>query len=67
MLCIHFLFLLLAIYFCENYEEFLVNLIARLNLAINEQREKVWYEINDKVSMGKYEKEWRENGGVKRI
>ena len=33
------------------YKEFLVYLIARLNLAINEQSDKFWYEINDKVSM----------------
>ena len=29
-----------------------MHLIARLNLAINEQNEKFWYGINDKVSMG---------------
>ena len=39
-------------------------LIARLNLAMNEQSEKFWYVINNKVSMGKYGKETRENGGV---
>ena len=33
-------------------------LIARLNLAINKQREKFWYGINDKTSMGQYGKEW---------
>ena len=42
-------------------------LIARLNLAINEQSEKFWYGIIDKVSMGKYRKEsgeYREFGRV---
>ena len=38
-------------------------MIVRLNLAINEQNEKFWYGINDKVSMGKYGKESGENGG----
>ena len=42
-------------------------LIARLNLAINEQSEKFWYAINDKVSKGEYGKESQENGGVYRI
>ena len=32
-------------------------LIARLNLAINEQNEKIWYGIDDGVSMGEDEKE----------
>ena len=32
-------------------------LIARLNLTINEQSEKFWYGIDDRVSMGEYEKE----------
>ena len=32
-------------------------LIAGLNLTINEQIEKFWYEINDKASMGQYGKE----------
>ena len=39
-------------------------LIARLNLAINEQTEKFWYGINDKASIGEYGKELGENGGV---
>ena len=38
--------------FYEIYKEFLVYLIARLNLAINKQSEKFWYGINDKASMG---------------
>ena len=42
-------------------------LIVRLNLIINEQSEKFWYGINDKVSMGEYGKESGENGGVQRI
>ena len=44
-------------FFYEIYKEFLVCLIARLNLAINEQSEKFWYGIDDRVSMGGYEKE----------
>ena len=39
-------------------------LIARLNLAINEQSVKFWYGINDKASMGQYGKELGENEGV---
>ena len=39
-------------------------LIARLNLAINEQSEKFWCGIIDEVSMGEYGKESGENGGV---
>ena len=39
-------------------------LIARLNLAINEQSEKFWYGINDKASMSQYGKELGENRGV---
>ena len=38
--------------------------IARLDLAINEQSEKFWYGINDKVTMGEYGKKSGENGGV---
>ena len=41
-------------FFYGIYEEFLVYLIAGLDLAINEQSEKFWYGINDKVSMGEY-------------
>ena len=44
--------------FYEIYKEFLVYLIARLNLAINERNEKFWYGINDKASMGQNGKEW---------
>ena len=44
-------------FFYEIYQEFLVYLIARLNLAINEQSEKFWNGIEDQVSMGEYEKE----------
>ena len=51
-------------FFYEIYKDFLVYLIARLNLAINEQSEKFWSGINDKVSMGEYGKEFGENGGV---
>ena len=51
-------------FFYEIYKEFLFYLIARLNLAINEQSEKLWYEINDKVSMAENEKELGKNGGV---
>ena len=51
-------------FFYEIYKEFLVHLIARLNLAINEQSEKFWYGIINKTSMGQYGKELRENGGV---
>ena len=40
-----------------NYKEFPVYLIARLNLAMNEQSKKFWYGIEDIVSMGEYEKE----------
>ena len=54
-------------FFYEIYKEFLVYLIARLNLAINKQNKKFWYEINDKASMGEYGKESEENGGVYRI
>ena len=39
-------------------------LIARLNLAINVQSEKLLYGIDDKASMGQYGKELGENGGV---
>ena len=39
-------------------------LIARQNLAINEQSERFWYGINKKASMGQYGKELGENGGV---
>ena len=39
-------------FFNDIYKDFLVYLIARLNLAINEQSEKFWYGINDKVNMG---------------
>ena len=56
MLCCHFLFLFSN--FFEIYKEFLVYLIARLNLAINEQNDKFWYWINDKASMGQHGKEW---------
>ena len=66
MLCCHFLFRF-SNHFYENYKKFLVYLIAGLNLAVNEQSEKFWYWINDKVSMGEYEKESGENGGVERI
>ena len=38
--------------------------IARLNLAINEQSEKFWCELNDKANMGQYGKELGENGRV---
>ena len=51
-------------YIYEIYKECLVYLIARLNLAINEQSEKFWYGINDKARVGKYAKELGENGGV---
>ena len=44
-------------FFGEIYKEFLVYLIARLNLAINERSEKFWYGINDKASVGEYGKE----------
>ena len=50
--------------FSEIYKEFLVYLIARLNLTINEHSKKFWYGINDKVSMGEYGKESGENGRV---
>ena len=47
-------------YFYEIYKEFLVGyLIVRLNLAVNQQSEKFWYGIIDKVSMGEYGKESR--------
>ena len=36
-------------FFYEIYKGFLVYLIAKLNLAINEQSEKFWHEINDKA------------------
>ena len=36
-------------------------LIARLNLAINEQSEKFWYGINNKASIG-YGPEWERIG-----
>ena len=39
-------------------------LIARLNLAINEQSEKFWHGINDKANMGEYGKELEDNGEV---
>ena len=32
-------------------------LIARLNLAINEESDKFWHGVNDKASMGEYAKE----------
>ena len=51
-------------FYYKIYKEFLVYLIARLNLAINEQNEKFWYGINDKASIGEYGKELGENGGV---
>ena len=44
-------------FYYKIYKEFLVYLIARLNLAINEQNEKFWYGINDKASIGEYGKE----------
>ena len=49
-------------FFYEIYKEFLLYLIAKLNLAINKQREKFWYGINGKVSMGEYGKESRKMG-----
>ena len=58
MLCCHFLFL----FFYEIYKEFLVYLIARLNLAINEQSEKFCMGLLIKqvwVSMGKNWGVWR--------
>ena len=39
-------------FFYKIYKEFLVYLIAGLNLAINERSEKFWYRINNKASMG---------------
>ena len=44
-------------FFYEMYKEFLVYLIARLNLAVNEESEKFWYGIENRVSMGEYKKE----------
>ena len=42
--------------------------IARLNLAINnKQSEKFWYGINDKASMGQYEKELGEYRELEKI
>ena len=40
-------------------------LMARLNLAINEQSEKIWHGIHNKASMGECGKELGENGGYK--
>ena len=57
-------FIIVFKYFYEICEEFLVYLIAWENLAINQQSEKFWYGINDKVGMGEYGKESRENGDV---
>ena len=59
-------------YFCfqifyEIYREFLVYLIARLNLAINEQSEKFWYGINDKASMSQYRKHWGRMGEYREL
>ena len=42
-------FILVFKFFYEIYKEFLVYLIARLNLVINEKSRKCWYEVNDKV------------------
>ena len=39
-------------FFDKSYKEFLVHLIAE-----PEQSEKIWYGVNDKVSMGEYGKE----------
>ena len=36
-------------FFYEYYKEFLVSLIVRPILAINEKSEKFWYGVNDKV------------------
>ena len=57
MLCCHFLFLFSNFFVKLTRSLTLVYLIARLNLTINEQSEKFWYEIDDRVSMGEYEKE----------
>ena len=57
-----FIFVFKFIY--EIYEEFLVYLIARLNLAINEESEKSWCGNNNEASMEQYGKELGENGGV---
>ena len=48
LLCFIFVFK----FFYKIYKEFLVYLIATLDLAINEQSKKIWYGINDKVSVG---------------
>ena len=37
-------------------------LMARPTFAINEQRDKFWYGINDEVSMGEYGKKSGANG-----
>ena len=54
-------------FFYEIYEEFLVYLIARLNLAINKQSEKICYGIEDRVSMGEYEKELERMGSIENL
>ena len=56
-------FFIFVFKFCLKFR-LQVYLIARLNLAINKQSEKFWYEINDKVIMGQYGKELGENRGV---
>ena len=51
-------------FYYEIYKEFLVYLIAELNLAIYELSEKFWYGIYDEVTMGRYGQESGENEGV---
>ena len=51
-------FVFVSKFFYEVYKEFLVYLIARLKLAINEQSEKFWYGINNKASVGSMGKNW---------
>ena len=50
-------FILVIKFFYEIYKKFLLYLIARRNLAVDEQSEKFWYGNEDRVSMRENEKE----------